>query len=150
MPALPWTTVSEVPPDTTCTVLVTRLPLRSNRAVPGFLRWTLRIRRQLAKSPGLVGYALDAHLLRRTFWTVSAWADPAELGRFARGDPHAEAVRAIHPSMGRPTFVRWTCTAAELPVPWSEVRRRAAEVRPPGPAAAAGPRSSPGRSTPAR
>ena len=86
MPALPWTTVTDVPPDTPCTVLVTRLPLRSYRAVPGFLRWTLRIRHQLAGSTGLGGYALDAHLLRRTFWTVSAWTGPRHMARFAAAD----------------------------------------------------------------
>lgn len=148
MPALPWTPVSAVPPDTPVTVLATRLPLRSYRAVPSFLTWTMRIRRQLAASPGLVGYALDAHLVRRTFWTVSAWTDPEQLARFSGANPHATAVRTIRPSMGRPTFVRWTCTAADLPVRWKEVRRRAAEAagrrkgsvsRPPASSPGAGP-----------
>ncbi len=130
MPPLPWKTVSDVPSGTPCTILVTRLPLRSARAVPGFLVWTLRIRRQLAESPGVIGYALDAQLLRKTFWTVSAWTDAADMARFSATDPHRAAVRAIRPSMRRPTFVRWTATAADLPIAWTEVRHRA--TRAPG------------------
>jgi hypothetical protein len=130
MPALPWKAVSDVPAATPCTILVTRLPLRSFRAVPGFLVWTLRIRRQLAQSPGVIGYALDAHVLRKTFWTVSAWTDAEDMARFSTADPHRAAVRAIRPSMRRPSFVRWTATAAALPVAWAEVRRRAAAQEP--------------------
>ena len=125
MPPLPWTTSTEVARDTPCTVLATRLPLRSYRAVPAFLRWTMRIRRQLAVSPGLVGYALNAELLSKTFWTVSAWTSADDMARFAAAAPHREAVAAMRPFMGRPSFVRWRCTAGELPIAWAEVRRRA-------------------------
>jgi hypothetical protein len=127
MPPLPWTRVSTVAPDTPCTVMATRLPLRSYRSIPRFLLWTLRIRRQLAGSPGLVGYSLDAHLLRKTFWTVSAWTGRPELGRFNRSDPHAAATESIRPLMGTTTFLTWTCAAGELPVRWDEARRRVAE-----------------------
>ena len=124
MPPLPWTAVSAPDPDAECTVVATRLPLRSHRSIPGFVAWTLRIRRQLARSPGLVGYALDAHLLAKTFWTVSAWTGRDELGRFDRADPHRAATRAIRPAMLEPAFVSWTCAARDLPVRWDEVRRR--------------------------
>jgi hypothetical protein len=129
VPALPWKSVSTVDPATECTVMASRLPLRSHRHIPGFLRATLRIRRQLARSPGLVGYALDARLLGKTFWTVSAWTGPAELARFAGADPHRSATRAIAPKMRPSTFVTWTCRGSELPVPWPEARRRVEEAR---------------------
>ena len=124
MPALPWKTTSVVDPATECTVMASRLPLRHHRHIPAFLRWTLRIRRQLARSPGLVGYSLDARLLRKTFWTVSAWTGRPELARFDGADPHRSATRAIAPHMERSTFVMWTCPAADLPVAWPEARRR--------------------------
>lgn len=67
MPALPWTSISTAETGTQLTVMASRLPLRAHRHIPGFLRWTLRIRHQLAQTPGLVGYSLDAHLLGKTF-----------------------------------------------------------------------------------
>jgi len=39
----------------------------------------MRIRRQPAHTPGLVGHALDTDLIEKTFWTVSAWTSNAEL-----------------------------------------------------------------------
>jgi hypothetical protein len=129
MPKLPWTQVDAVPPGTEVVVMASRLPLRRYRHIPGFLAATLRIRRQLARSPGLVGYALDARLLRKEFWTVSAWTDRQALGRFDRADPHKGSVEGIRPHMEPSTFVFWSTTAAELPVPWDEATRRVDEKR---------------------
>jgi heme-degrading monooxygenase HmoA len=129
MPKLPWTSIESVPPETEVTVMGSRLPLRHYRHIPGFLAATLRIRRQLAKADGLVGYALDAELTRKTFWTVSAWTDRSHLRHFDAADPHHAATEAIRPRMEPSTFVFWTGTAADLPVAWDEVRRRIAERR---------------------
>ena len=127
MPALPWSRISTVDPATEVTVMATRLPLRRYRHIPAFLRWTLRIRGQLADAPGLVGYSLDAHLLHKTFWTLSAWTDQEAMGAFVRTDPHRSAMEAIRPHMDRSSFVSWTVTGADLPVTWSDTRRRVEE-----------------------
>ncbi|MGH9025850.1 MAG: DUF3291 domain-containing protein [Acidimicrobiia bacterium] len=124
MPALPWKRFAAVEPETECTVMGSRLPLRKHRSIPGFLRWTLRIRGQLAETPGLIGYALDAKLTRKTFFTVSAWRSRADLERFVETDPHHTGIEAIRPHMAPSQFVFWTCPARELPVRFDEVRRR--------------------------
>ena len=135
MPALPWFRISTVDPGTELTVMASRLPLRHYRHIPGFLRWTLRIRGQLSDAPGLVGYSRDAHLFRKTFWTLSAWTDQKAMEAFVRQDPHRSAMTAIRPHMGDSTFVFWTVTAADLPIAWSVARRRIED----------NPRSTPGR-----
>ena len=127
MPALPWFPISTVDPGTELTVMASRLPLRHYRHIPGFLRWTLRIRGQLSDAPGLVGYSLDAHLFRKTFWTLSAWTGQEVRDAFVHAKPHRSAMAAIRPQMGRSTFVFWTVTAADLPVTWKEARRRVEE-----------------------
>jgi hypothetical protein len=124
MPKVPWTTVTAVPPDTQVTVMASRLPLRHYRHIPRFLAATVRIRRQLAHADGLVGYALDAQLFHKMFWTVSAWTGQDDLDRFQRADPHHRDTRAIRPLMLPTTFVFWTGIARDLPVPWREVRTR--------------------------
>lgn len=88
MPKIPWASITEVPSDTEVTIMGSRLPLRNYRHIPRFLRATLRIRKQLARSHGLLGYALNAQLTRKTFWTVSAWIGKDELQQFNRTDPH--------------------------------------------------------------
>ena len=124
MPALPWKRIGEVGPDTELTVMASRLPLRSHLRIPGFLRATMRIRRQLAEAPGLVGYALDAKLFAKTFWTVSAWRSNEQLEAFAATDPHRSDVEKVRSRMEPTTFVFWTAAAGDLPIGWDEVRRR--------------------------
>jgi hypothetical protein len=104
--------------------MASRLPLRRYRHIPRFLRHTMAIRRQLAATAGLIGYALDARLRDKTFWTVSAWTDRGKLAAFNRANPHRGSVTAIRPAMGRTTFVTWTCDPTDLPIRWDEVRQR--------------------------
>jgi hypothetical protein len=122
MPALPWIRVGEPGADATYVVMASRLPLRSYKRIPSFIRATMRIRRQLAAAEGLVGYSLDAHVLSKTFWTLSAWRDQQALDGFARGEPHRSLVSAIRPHMNPTTFVTWTTKGSELPVSWESAR----------------------------
>jgi hypothetical protein len=128
MPALPWLQVSVADPGAELTVMASRLPLRRYRHIPGFLRWTMRIRAQLSNAPGLVGYSLDAHLLGKTFWTLSAWTARQPLEEFVRTDPHKAAMAAIRPKMEEPSFVFWTAQSADLPLGWDAARRRINET----------------------
>jgi len=57
MPALPWVNRHPIDPNAEYLAMASRLPLHRYQSVLGFLRDSLAIRRQLAKTPGLVGYA---------------------------------------------------------------------------------------------
>jgi hypothetical protein len=69
--------------------------------VPGFVRDAMAIRRQLAKAPGLVGYALDAELTKKTFWTFSVWQDRRARDAFASADPHRRIIARLRPLTGQ-------------------------------------------------
>lgn len=124
MPALPWIHVQTADDHADLTIIASRLPLRSHRHIPRFLWHTWLVHRQLARSPGLVGYSLDARLLGKTFWTVSAWKNRPDLGAFDRSSPHRAAKDAVRPAMLPSTFVMWSSRTDLLPVPWQEVRGR--------------------------
>ena len=105
MPALPWTSRATPHPDATYVVMGTYLPLRGYRFIPRFLADTMKVRRQLARADGLVGYALDAHLLRKEFFTVSVWESREAVERFAPGRaPHSGRPHhaQAHGSLGVP------------------------------------------------
>src|ERR1041385_4082581 len=95
MPALPWALRRPVEPGRTYVAMASRLPLKRRRSIPGFLRDARAIRRQLARADGMVGYALDAELARKTFWTFSVWEDQASLDDFASSDPHRRITRRV-------------------------------------------------------
>src|ERR1700756_40618 len=104
IPALPWTPRQAVDTGRASLGRAARVPLKRRRSILGFLRDALAIRRQLARAHGMVGYALDAELARKTFWTFSVWEDQASLDAFAASDPHRAITRRLRPVVGRTRF----------------------------------------------
>jgi quinol monooxygenase YgiN len=126
VPTLPWTKVDDPPPNRDVFVLASRLELRSVRTVPGFLRAALAVRRQVRRSEGALGVSLIAHPARKTFFTLSAWADQAALDDFVRTRPHLDVMTKFPPQMRGSTFVTWTMPGDELPVGWDVAKERIA------------------------
>jgi heme-degrading monooxygenase HmoA len=122
MPALPWTKRQAVDPGRTYLAMASRLPLRRRRSIPGFLRDAVAIRRQLARAHGLVGYALDAELSRKTFWTFSVWDDQASLDAFAASDPHRAITRRLQPLMAQTRFEFFPVLGSDLPMTWDQMK----------------------------
>ena len=128
MITLPWTS-TDSRTDISCTVIAGRLPLRSVRDLPAVLAWTRRVRRQLATTPGLAGHGVALDLSGLALWTVSAWTTRTDLTRFERSEPHHTATSTLRPRLWPATFAVWTCAADDLPLAWTEIRRRV-EVAP--------------------
>lgn len=124
MPALPWRNFDHVDLASTYVVTITRLPLRSYLQIPRVMRATLRIMRELKRSEGLIGYALKACLLRKTFWTASAWRDEAALHRFVRSGTHTTAMIALQRHMAGSHIATFTMHGAALPPRWSDITTR--------------------------
>jgi hypothetical protein len=128
MPTLPWTAPKPAPShDGPVTVMASRLELSRLRDVPGFLTASLRIRRQMLGSPGALGLSLIARPLSRTFWTLSAWQDPAALRAVVGREPHKQIMNRFRPRMARSSFVTWTTEATVLPITWEDALRRLEE-----------------------
>jgi len=121
MPALPWVERQPVHSDHDYIAMASRLPLRRHGSIPRFLRDTLRIRRQLAETPGLVGYRLNAKLVRKTFWTFSVWQDQASLDAFAASDPHRRITEQLAPRLHPSRFAFFAITGANVPLSWDAV-----------------------------
>ena len=64
----------------------------------------MAIRRQLAHAKALVGFALDAELGKKTFWTFSVWETQEDLDAFSRSDPHRRIIERLRPHMGQSRF----------------------------------------------
>lgn len=122
MVALKWVEREAPDPEVTYAAMASRLPLRRYRSVPGFLRDALAIRRQLAGAPGLVGYALDAELGARTFWTYSVWREREDLDAFAASDPHRKIIARLRPLMDQSRFEFLPLAGKELPLTWQQMK----------------------------
>lgn len=125
-----WKQFSPPQPDRSYVMEGTHFALASMTSVARFLYLSGRVRRQLARTPGLVGYALYATPLSKEYWTVSAWEDGDALGTFIATPPHAAVMRSM-PGAMRAT-AGWSAEGADLPPSWPAVlaRLRRAERRP--------------------
>jgi hypothetical protein len=132
MPTLPWTTGPFNPAgDQELHVLTSTLPLTRYRDVPRFLRWGMQIRKQLATSEGCAGYTLDARLLRKTFYTLSAWSDRDAMDRFVHSGRHAAMLADMAGRLGEATFVESSTPANGLPLAWATAKQRLTNARQP-------------------
>jgi hypothetical protein len=122
MPALPWIVRHPIDPTKRYLAMASRLPLKSYGFVPGFLRDAMRIRRQLADTPGLLGYGLDAQLARKCFWTFSVWEDQASLDAFAGTEPHLGITRRLKPRMEESCFEFLSVSGDSLPMTWEQMK----------------------------
>ena len=132
MPALPWTNGPYNPTGAgELHVLTSTLPLTRYRDVPRFLRWAMQIRKQLAGSDGCAGYSLDAHVLRKTFYTLSAWRDAEAMNRFVRSGPHAAMLADMAGRLGQSTFVESSTRPDGLPLDWAAAKQRLTDANQP-------------------
>ena len=127
MPALPWKSFALPENDREYSALLTYLPLKRWRAIPKFMKYTSQIQRQLADSEGLIGYALDAKVLSRDFWTLFVWEDEASLRRFVQQNPHEKVMMDLLPHMGQTAFFPFKVDASSIPPDWEDTKRRMRE-----------------------
>lgn len=124
MPVLPWVEIQPLDPTARYFAMASRLTLKGYRFIPGFLRRTMAIRRQLALAPGLVAYGLDAQLIRRTFWTFSVWVDRVSLESFAGSDPHRRITRELRSRMEESRFDFFPVDGSGIPFVRSDIEVR--------------------------
>lgn len=116
---IPWKSFAAPRDDKEYVALLSFLPLKRYRKIPKFAGLTMETMSQLTKSHGLIGYSLGAELLRKRFWTLSAWEDQQALMDFVEQIPHSRIMQELAPHMGKTQFARWTVRASEIPIPWA-------------------------------
>jgi hypothetical protein len=130
MAQFPWKQRTQVAQGRAYTVMASKLPLKSHRSIPGFMRDTLTIRRQLRSAPGLIGYSPLAELATKTFWTFSVWENRDRLDEFARSSPHSQIIGRLRPKMDKPVFKFVDdIDGSQIPWGWAEVKRELQESR---------------------
>ena len=120
----PWKSVGRADSAREYRVLLSYLPLKGYRKVLTLVRRSRAVSRQLASTPGLIGFTFRAKLLRHRFWTLSVWEDETALTTFVGRAPHVDAMKALGPFMGDAAFFRWSVKGHELPLRWDDALRR--------------------------
>ena len=87
-------------------VLASSIPPRSRRSTWRLFRGASAVRKQLAGTDGLIGFALLARPFGKQYATLSVWRDEDALAAFAGAD--RPLIGTLSPEMGPTKFVRWT------------------------------------------
>jgi hypothetical protein len=114
-----WRWYAEPAADRDCLAMATFIELESVWNLPRFEWYTLRVHRQLARTPGLVGYSFRAEFPLR-YWTISAWENGRALHGFVRASPHRSVMAALPATMRRFRHTHWTVTGSGLPLAWED------------------------------
>ena len=105
-------------------VMASSIPPKSRRSTWRLFRGASTVRKQLAGTEGVIGFALLARPLRKQYATLSVWTGEDALAKFAGTDPHRDLIRDLTPEMGATKFVRWTIRGAEGRPSWDDALRR--------------------------
>lgn len=103
-------------------VSITRLRIRSIRFMPAFIWRTVATRRQTQGATGFLGGSLLADR-RRTFWTMTIWADQAAMRAYMTAGAHRAAMPKLLDWCDEASIVHWQSATADLP-DWTEADRR--------------------------
>lgn len=120
---LKWRWSAAADPDKQYLALATYLELKSGWGLPRFEWHSLRVHRQMSRSPGLIGFSFNGRFPKR-YWTVSVWEDGRSLGEFIRTDAHSDAMKATTPLMAKFNTVRWKIDGGDTPPTWQEAFAR--------------------------
>ena len=105
-------------------VLSSSIPPSSRSSTGRLFRGAGEVQAQLARTEGVVGFALLARPWRKQYATLSVWVDEPALTAFTRENPHGRLMADLAPDMGPTKFVRWTITGADGRPSWSDALRR--------------------------
>ena len=118
-----WRWYAEPAADRDYLAMATFIELGSVWQLPRFEWYTLRVHRQLARTPGLAGYSFRAEFPLR-YWTISAWQNGRALHGFVRAGTHRSVMAALPATTRRFRHTHWTVTGAELPLAWTDALHR--------------------------
>ena len=120
----PWKAMKKLQHDQEYVVLASSIPATSRSSTLRLFRGASEVRKQLARTEGVVGFSLLARPLRKQYATLSVWVDEAALAAFADASPHREIMAKLSPEMGPTKFVRWTINGSDGRPSWREALQR--------------------------
>jgi hypothetical protein len=97
----------------TLVAVTTRSRLRGVRFLPAMVIATLRVRRQLARTEGVVRWA-SVVAGPCEFWTLTVWSSRHAMQEFMRSDAHGEVMWRVAHWLRSFWLMRWRCGEREL------------------------------------
>jgi hypothetical protein len=84
--------------------------------LPAFIRFGVRIARQLRQTSGAIGYRTGVDVRRLGFYHLSVWTDSDAIQDFVGAGPHDSAVEQLSGRLGVTAFRYWSVAGSEVPL----------------------------------
>ncbi|MDQ6909638.1 MAG: hypothetical protein M3Z84_02455 [Actinomycetota bacterium] len=120
----PWKSITALEADREYVVLASSIPPVSRSSTRRLFQGASAVRKQLARTEGVVGFSLLARPLRKQYATLSVWVDERALDAFTHETPHQTLMANLAPEMGPTKFVRWNITGSDGLPSWGDALQR--------------------------
>lgn len=124
MPRSPWKSIGTLETDRDYLALASSIPTTKVTSAWRMFRGASRVRKQLARTPGVIGFSLLAQPFRNRYATLSVWTDADALAAFVAQRPHSEVMNDLKADMATTRFEQWTISGADGRPTWDEARQR--------------------------
>jgi hypothetical protein len=124
----PWKSLKVLEAGREYVVLASSIPPLSRSSTRRLFLGASAVRKQLARTDGVVGFSLLARPWRKQYATLSVWVDEHALAAFADESPHRELMKQLSPEMGPTKFVRWTISGSDGKPSWADALQRLSEA----------------------
>lgn len=120
----PWNRLAPLELDREYVVLASSIPPRRRTSTWRLFRGASSVRKQLARTDGVIGFSLLARPLKKQYATLSIWEDQDALRAFSDSSPHRELVTHLSAQMNRTRFVSWTINGSDGRPTWNEALQK--------------------------
>ena len=117
-----WIRLQIANPQNDYLALLSFLPLKRYWSIPLITKNATKIDKQLRETKGLIGFAFQAEILKKQFWTLSVWDDRTALNDFVSKIPHSDVMLILATHMKKTKFTEWNIKGSELPPDWNEAK----------------------------
>jgi hypothetical protein len=116
MPTSPWRQIEPADPERRYTALLGFIRLKGFAILPRFAWHGIQIERQMRRTPGLVGYRVEAKFRSLEFFHLSAWRSADAIRAFVHDEPHGGIMQRLVGRLGETQFRFWTVSGSDLPL----------------------------------
>lgn len=124
----PWKRNATIDPEHVYLAVATTLTSQRLRSTGRLFRGARRTSKQMAATPGCVGFASQALPLRREYRSISLWEDAQALASFVHSGAHGELVTAMGPEVASFRAVHWDVQGTDGRPTWRDAVRHLEET----------------------
>ena len=109
-----------IDPDKKVLLVITHAKINQNKNTNLFWSNVNKVKNDIQKNPGFIGFSIRRKLLGSEVWTMTAWEDESSLENFIYNRTHEKAVEQSSDTLDLNQSIRLELPRKKIPIPWEE------------------------------